>query len=371
VIHLVLQKTSRRPSLVAALSVFILGATFVLSPTIKTSLLWWAALRGYIPPLIIFPFYLGMCLYFSHRLWSRKAAAFWCLTSFLVILFNAGFSETFSPLQLIILVFGLAWVLWVKQPRQLSLFLLSGVAGALLGLMLMVAAPGNSNRQAFSPPPPGLFEIIAISLRGFTYFAGTIFAVPAKIFMLIAVCAAGLIGGSLIFQDQEDRSRVALAVLSGGLVSVFCCFPPAAYGQSTFPADHSLVIPSFILVITLIVSCFLIGRSFALRINKPGSVLFSGLFLVLALSLAFSAFTTVRGFLLQVPSAISYAEDWQLRDAQIQSEKLAGHKSVLVASIKNWIGILEPIDNPKFFVNSCMSLYYGVNILSDKSDAFK
>lgn len=373
-INLVLQRMGYGPAFLpaAALATLLLAGTFILSPSIKTSLLWWGGLRGYIPPLVIFPVYVGMYLNFSKQAWPPLKLILWCLSGFLAIVFSAGFSETFTPLQLVILV---CWSLWalVSTPRRKQdiSFLLAGMAGALLGLVLMVAAPGNSERQAFYPPPPGLFEMIGIVLNGCLYFAKTIFADPGKTIALIGLIAAGFVTGGLISKKQETKTREAFFIVIVGLAFIIFCFPPAAYGQSTFPSDHTLVIPTYILALTVISAGFMLGRSSAGSLNKNGSVAFPGLVLLTLIFIGYSEFTTSRSYYLEIPSAITYAEDWQLRDEQINAAKLAGEETILVASIKNWIGILEPISNPKFFVNSCMRLYYDVNVVSDKDDAFK
>ncbi|MCE9645245.1 MAG: DUF6056 family protein [Chloroflexi bacterium] len=359
--------------LLISLSAIVLCGTFILSPTIKPSLLWWGGFRGYIPPLVLFPLYICTYMHFL----MRKARLFWnttmwCVVSFLIVLVNSGFSETFTPVQLIILVFLLAWILFTSpQSAQIVPFLLSGIFGGFLGLVLMVVAPGNSARQAFFPAPPSLFEIMVISLRGAVYFLGTIFSDPAKIMMLTGIMITGLTIGAVIGRNRASNTKIAPFVFGSGLVFIYCCFPPAAYGQSAFPADHTLVIPAFLLVYSLFSTSLLVGQNLSAKFKNQGTLIFKSLYILMLLTFVFSSLAVSRAYILDIPSAVRYAEEWQSRDDLIVSIKLSGKQTVLVPSIKNWIGILEPINNPRFFVNSCMSLYYDVGVLSDKKDIFK
>ncbi|MDD2922152.1 MAG: DUF6056 family protein [Anaerolineales bacterium] len=367
-IHVFLNDANTRSNFWQALpfALVILYAAFIVSPSIKTSLLWWAGLRGYIPPLIIFPFYVGLYLHISKNTPNGKSLVFWSLISFFIMFFNSGFSETFTPLQIVMLA---AWLVWlfikkeISKRKDLFSFLSTGLIGAALGLAAMIFAPGNANRQLTAPPPPPPFEIAGIALKSYADFIAGILSTPEKITVLISVALAGLLFGSLIAQKRNIKIANALLIFIIGLFFVFCCFPPAAYGQSSSPSEHTLIIPVYVLVFAVLIASFTAGQALAEKINKP--VLYFGVLAIMLLSFGFSAGAAIPKYYREIPKAIQYAENWRARDEQIKAAKAAGESGIYLNPIENWVGILEPTDNPNFFVNRCMTKYYRIHIISN------
>lgn len=365
-----LQNAERRPSFwqTVSLSLAVLCVTFLLSPAIKTSLLWWNGLRGYIPPLVIFPFYVGVYFYFSKRTWTKKKLALWYLVGFAIIFFNSGFNETFTPVQLAAFCLWVAWAFITKQfsnQKEKAFFIAAGLVGAAVGLTTMVLAPGNSHRQAFFPAPPSPFGILAIAWNSFVSFTIDLLSVPEKSAALIGVALAGILFGSLITQRRENKITDALLLLATGLTLAFCCFPPAAYGQSTAPSEHTLIIPIYIFTLTILIVGVIVGQSFALTLNARKTVPII-LLVVMFLALGFSVAAPAQKYYADIPKAAMYAKQWQSRDAQIRTAKSAGQNIVYFRPIENWMGVLEPSERPLFFVNYCMRKYYGITVISGR-----
>ena len=61
---------------------------------------------------------------------------------------------------------------------------------------------------------------------------------------------------------------------------------------------------------------------------------------------------------------IQYANRWDKVEAQILKSKENGEKQLWIPGIQNWAQLNTPNDNPKFWVNVCMSAYYGIDILA-------
>ncbi|HEX9330687.1 MAG TPA: hypothetical protein VF896_02290, partial [Anaerolineales bacterium] len=61
---------------------------------------------------------------------------------------------------------------------------------------------------------------------------------------------------------------------------------------------------------------------------------------------------------------IEYARHWDEMDANILKSKKDGATQVFIPMIQNWAFLNTPNDNPKFWVNICMSGYYDVQILA-------
>jgi hypothetical protein len=118
------------------------------------------------------------------------------------------------------------------------------------------------------------------------------------------------------------------------------------------------------LVLTLVTTGLLCGASLP-NINAAqihGRYVLA-LSLVLFLSFGYSAIVNVQHLRTEITEATVYGENWEMRDQQIRRARLDGVNKIVIASIPAWI-TQEPTENPKFFVNHCMALYYGAESLS-------
>jgi hypothetical protein len=103
----------------------------------------------------------------ASRRWLRRLAMA-CL-AFL----STGFSETAVMVQAGLFAIGVAlWTAGRSRPRSNDAggLLLAGLGGTLIGLAVMVLAPGNVYRQAFFPPAPGLFGLLRLATLNFLSF---------------------------------------------------------------------------------------------------------------------------------------------------------------------------------------------------------
>lgn len=349
-----------------AASLLVITATLIGSPNPSASVVWWGGLRGYIPPLILFPLYLSMFFFLAQSTAFSKTFVYWCIASFLSVLMIGGFSEPFTPLLLILL--SLLLILEVIKYRKAwirpsSIFLSAGLLGGILALALMVLAPGNAERQAFSPPPPAPMGILSIAARFYFEFLYGILLSPVKTGIFIGVFFGSLSIGALLSGRLAFRLRHVVIAILAGLFFAFCCFPPAAFGQSTAPSDSSLITPVYFLVWGVICSGFMSGQILANFVLLRGATPQVVLCTVLVLSLGYSMGAKAVDLAREIQLATTYASEWDLRDQQITQALLVGKNEVYVNPIPHWI-TYEPNDNPKFFVNECMSLYYKINIVS-------
>jgi hypothetical protein len=156
-----------------SLTFLILFLTLNITPNVPQSLYWWTGMRAYFLPIVIFTFYTALYQWLNNRGWNERETLLWSVVGFIIIFLNSGFAETFTPIQFVFFAAVVTLIVLTKYIRIGSppfYFLLSGLLGSLVGLIAMVAAPGNSMRQASFPPSPDLFNIIRISINGyFTY----------------------------------------------------------------------------------------------------------------------------------------------------------------------------------------------------------
>ena len=64
---------------------------------------------------------------------------------------------------------------------------------------------------------------------------------------------------------------------------------------------------------------------------------------------------------------MEYAREWDRVKIEIDHAIQDGRESLAIPPRGNWGGILDVNDNPKFYVNQCMSKYYQLDIRVDDS----
>jgi hypothetical protein len=61
---------------------------------------------------------------------------------------------------------------------------------------------------------------------------------------------------------------------------------------------------------------------------------------------------------------INYAAFWDETHASILKSKQNGETQILIPATPNWAHLNTPNDNPKYWVNLCISSYYDVQVLT-------
>ena len=346
--------------------------TLLVSPNVPQSLYWWGGMRAYIPPLIFVTFYAALFQQYVAKKRSGKELLLWQGISFMITFIGGGFSETFTPVQVVFFVFMIALGLTVRKFDFRSptfKFLAIGLLGAIAALIVMVAAPGNANRQAFFPKSSGLSSILSISLTGYLAFLKDMFSTPDKIAGLLGISAASILWGLQARPEHAPKSWAAPAIILAGLGFAFGCFPSAAYGMSDVPPARALIIPAYFLVISLVSAGFIWGRWLKVHV-KPGYEFSFNLGLgigMMALMLC-SAWWSGQALYSSRQQYLDYAVLWDRMNVQVLQAKAAGKSSVMIPRMVNWAGLDSPNDNPKFWLNYCYSKYYDINVLAPPSD---
>ena len=89
--------------------------------------------------------------------------------------------------------------------------------------------------------------------------------------------------------------------------------------------------------------------------------------LIVMLSILFSTWVNARELYKERDIYISFAQRWDQIDAQIRQAQSNGAESVVIQTSKNWAGLDEPNDNPKYWVTKCYSLYYNFQVFGSTS----
>jgi hypothetical protein len=356
---LVRLKHSLPASLVLAItSLFTL---FTLSPTIRQSLYWGQGMRSVIPPLIMGTIQVILVSKLRSRQWTNFQLGLWYTLGFFWTLVAGGFSETYASFQAAAMVFVLG-VLVTRERFQFtttSRFLIASLLGAIGALVIIVLAPGNSARQGFFPESLGIFGISTLSLKSFSLYVIHLFDSLTEITASLGLLCFAVVIGSQIEQKPDSHTLIIIPAIT--FASIFVCFPPAAYGLSDAPPGRTLMLPTYFFVLGLVAFGFVCGNF----LRKKQTNISLKLVLMLAMiAIAISSSMASINLYRSRSEFIEYAIAWDETDAKIRQAKANGETQVLITIIPNWAALDTPNDNPRFWLNACMSSYYDVQILA-------
>jgi hypothetical protein len=355
-----------------ALATTSLFSLFLLAPDIRQSLYWGQGMRSVVPPLVMGTIQIILLNQVRSRDWSRFQLGLWGTLSLFWAFVAGGFSETYAAFQVAAFLFSLTVILVVEKFKfsNTSLFLASGLLGAIGALSLIVLAPGNSERQAFFPPPPGLGGILSISLKSFFGYLVSLANTPDKILASLGLFSLAVMIGS---QVQRERDARLLVVIPGIMLGfMFVCFPPAAYGTSDAPPGRTLILPTYFFLIGLLALGFVCGNLLGKEQDfihsaapRRAALAFSKLLpsLVIVTTILSASIHSINLYESR-SEFVKYAAIWDETDANILKSKQTGAAQVLIPATANWASLNIPNDNPRFWVNLCMSSYYDIQILA-------
>jgi len=346
-------------SLLAASVLFL---TLNFTPHVRQSLYWGQGMRSVVPPLILGTLYIGAFIAIKNLNYQNKKLYFlWYLLSFLLAIGIGGFSETYSALQLVI--FGISVIAFIAiyryQFRNFEfLYLSSGFLGSALSFIIIIFAPGNAFREAYFPPHPDIFGILDISFKSLVvYIVGlfSTFEAIAGFLGIFFLCA--IIG----FKTANKRLATSdlLLVLASGVILIISCFPPATYGMSDAPPGRTLIIPTYILALLVVFSGYFLGSRIARKKGSYPELLYSFSYLLVFTLLIVSSFIVSQKLYASRHIFIEFATSWDKTHDTLLN--LGGNaKEVIAPAVKDeWSGVLRMTDNPRFYVNTCVSSYYG------------
>ena len=361
-------------------SVF-LSTTLIVTPDVVQSLYWEQGMHSVIPPLIIATAFAGLFIFCVRQ--EPKKPFFYMGTAFFLAFLGGGFSDTFSAVQVMVWAIALIPVLVLTgslHKRTLLFLVGSGLVGSLLSMLILIAAPGNKFRQAGSPPPPGLLKIVEMTTVSMERYLGGIAVSPVKLLSLAGMVAFFILLGSgklMGAKLREVSRRMGLQVFLWlppiTLILLEASFAPASYGLSTPPPDRTDIIPTFILVAGLAVWGTMAGQLSQTEAAKSGSragYTLRGVILGVCVLFTLSTVRMTYVELMRQPEFNSYATSWDKVDQSIRQAKKEGKNSIFTISLANPAGLQQLSENPNWWVNSCVSQYYGMTVNADYSLKF-
>jgi len=360
------------PALDLALAVLLAFVSVLGAPNRFQIFFWRSGMSTHLAPIVFLSFLLAFLLRQTRRAgaglppwWTGPAAL---LAAFAI----GGFSE--PPALVMIAAAGMAlaalWI-WGRDDRRAARALTAwALAGAMLALLVMFLAPGNSIRLG-SPPPPLPALVSRTLLYAFLFILDTLkvvplpslFAllIPALLFFTLSLCQDGAVSSP----DGARRLR-GLLLLAPLLLYVLIAasFAPSVYGQS-YPVARARFAGYFLEMAALMFEGALLGTLGSQWIRRLNSRRVGLVFAFLLLGI--SAFYPLRAAWLTYRQSAEYrewAEAWDARDAMIRAAAGAGQTDLVVPGLSG-VGYVKELDTrPGRWVNRCAAQYYGVNSIS-------
>ncbi len=370
-----------RFSLAVMIPAVILTGGFALAPDLPQALYWGQGMRSLIFPLVPASFITASLIFLARTNSIRISYYVTALIGVLAFI-AGGFGETYVVLQItaIGLISLVVVFLLPKQYRDRLLpALILSLIFSIVSMLLIIAAPGNSVRQTYFPPTPGLFQLIQISFVSLIdYFTKILDGMGVVICLLIftsgfllSKCLCAFYNNNEITTYPEgyiyfsSKFRVFFTVMMTHFLVFFASFVPAAYGMSTSPPDRTLVLPSLILANLLAALGILAGlyvqKSSTGKYGYPLSTRWT-VFVLFSLA----CWWITAGILAPVDDYRFFANRFDRADRIIREAKAAGLSSVEVPEVHNHFGLSDYGAGTTYWLDNAVNSYYGIEVIINK-----
>jgi hypothetical protein len=370
------------------LSSLILTVAFIISPDLPQSLYWGQGMRSLILPLI--PLFVMLSMIFSLKNHTGTESQFfqWIVLGLLSFI-AGGFGETYVVIQTTI--FGLLILAEIlKKPfgfrKRLLIPLAIALVCSIAAMVVTILAPGNSIRQTYFPPPPGLFDLFSIAYRSMMTFLLDLIRSPEFILALLEIILVSFLIGCLYATRRFIPETHAPSIKSSNtyapqalffvfltasfLILLYVCFLPSAYGMSTVPPDRTLILPSLVLCTGLTVLAFAAGLKVGRFpfFNRLNPFLASGWVSLLAmLVLGWFSYQISAQVLRVAPDYRFFADRFDRADQMIREAKANGETSVSVPEVHNHFGLSDYGEGTTYWLDDAVDSYYGLHVIINKN----
>jgi hypothetical protein len=207
--------------------------------------------------------------------------------------------------------------------------------------------------------------LAAITLRSFGLYFLALLRSGLKTLVLASALLIGLVAGTR-GERRIHTKFTPILILIVGIGLVLSCFPPAAYGMSGGPPPRTLIIPTYILVLTIVVFGYSLSNTMgrAFRLARVAQVL--AVLLTLAVGIA-----SGDRLMASRPTYAAYAAGWDRSRAEILAASKAGDKRVAISTLQmdqnSWSGNAPIMARSGFWVNKCVAQYYGLRRIRSTS----
>ncbi|MBI1279747.1 MAG: hypothetical protein GC179_16585 [Anaerolineaceae bacterium] len=312
-----------------ALATLMLYTILQGTPTVFQSIYWTSGSVTYTVPMVLFTLGCAALLYITRKtLSSVMLVIVWGVT-----VVGAGLLAGFSPIFAVfeIAIFGLLFVVsWFRRPEsfgRVGSILIAGLIGALIGMVIMVAAPGNSARQALYHKPDNLLALLGVNVVSTASYVGidlSAFSLVPHLVLLIVggwIIGKGMVGNSDLYNRVKRSPRKWLAAALGvALLLLFGIFLPTSYNISGFPPGRALIIPHFVMVVLVLTWSGIMAFSLKRTATETGRVSVWLVCAIVSLLVIGPLLSGAKALALS-PKFQTFAAEWDARDALIRRTK--------------------------------------------------
>jgi hypothetical protein len=245
-------------------------------------------------------------------------------------------------------------VLWKgRRPQALS-----GLAvGALIGLVVLVAAPGNAVRRGHFPPPDIAPALACTAGAVSTGLVRPWLEAPLP---FLGVLVLSAVTGSRFDRGPKIQGRWLLAgplALAGASVLAHW---PACYAASVPLPARALLVPNALGIVVLAVTAYGLGRASG---QDAGSAEVRPALVRIALLVTLLGGAATHGIFqaLNTRERMSaLARAWDLRDQRVREKVRIGKRHVVAAPLTHFYDLPDLSTDSRDGVNVCMAGYYSI-----------
>jgi hypothetical protein len=342
-------------ALSAALTSTLLLAVLAASPNIYQSVYWQAGRLVYLLPIQLSSITLWLVL--QERIRGTTQAL-------LVGLVQAAASMT-SVSYVLVAVVGLPCIGIALRKGRRAGVLSAATLGALVGLLVLVAAPGNAIRRSFFPPPDFERALVCALSAAPTCIVRPWLRAPLP--LLAAVVLSGM-AGFRFDRGPSPSGRWLLAGPVAALGASFLAYAPACYAASVPLPDRAVFVPSALTIACLAVFAYGLGRRFS-RVGEAGGGRLSivSTTLLVALLAGAASHGIVQALDTRERMA-ALAAAWDVRDRRIREKIAVGRRHIVAPSLAAFFDLPDLSDDPRDGVNLCIAGYYSIGSIVASHD---
>ena len=361
---------------------FVIFATLETAPNLSQSLYWQNSALTHVTPFIPLALFVAVITRGARETNSRYSRRLYLVCAGVLTLVAGGFSDAFAvlqPLALILSTLGVQVAANADLRSRLRPFLLAGLIGSILALIIVAGAPGNSSRMAFFPRQLGAWGILRSSALYSVRFAGKLILTHPII--ALASLTLPLLIRVRDFAENDPplwnrRQCISLLLITPAAVFllIMCCIGLGFYALSVMPPERALILLCLILIGGMLVWSraageYLLGRFVTVspKIRLASTLVL--LSLVLFSQLSFFSILGTRA------KARGFAADWDREDSELKTAKQNGVTDVAVQQIGDFQSRIGrgPSDlhlrtDSSFWINRTVAKYYGLTSVRATED---
>jgi len=309
------------------------------APNIIQSFYWQTGSLNYLAPFVFLNIFLSFVLFPSKKTKIFLPALF--------LLAAGGFSEAFALAQIVLVAFiylAVKLTTFPKKEERLRI-IISGIIGAVVSLVIISLAPGNTARALSVTQPSDMIFVIKSTVLGTKWYLLRMLSIKPFTYSLFLLFTAILVLVKRVSLKTRDSLTLGGVSILAAILTITAVIFSGFYSMSVIPPERTLLIAIYMILV-----CFAAFSIVVSGFLKPKSNI---VWAVIVLNLVTSVLLvkSVVGTWSNVYSEVkTYATRWDLAE-----------KDLPILKNITPVGGLDGFTDNKGWVASCVSGYYGLS----------